>query len=132
MGAIARFMVAFGLLSAVFDLILIAALLKGWRADTALFRTAWFVESACSEIVVTFAVRTHLPFHRSRPSAWLIGTSAGAALLAFAAPYTSIGQRYFEFVPLPTDIVWFVALVLLGYFVAAELAKRPFLRRYEV
>lgn len=131
-GAIARFMVVFGLLSAVFDLILIAALLKGWRADTALFRTAWFVESACSEILVTFAVRTHLPFHRSRPSSWLVGTSVAAALLAFGAPYTAIGQRYFGFVPLPVDVVWFVAMVLLGYFVAAELAKRPFLRRYEV
>ena len=131
-GAIARFMVVFGLLSAVFDLILIVALLEGWRADTALFRTAWFVESACSEIVVTFAVRTHLPVHRSRPSAWLLGTSVAAGLVSFAAPYTTLGQRYFGFVPLPTDIGWFVALVLLGYFVAAELAKRPFLRRYEV
>jgi len=74
----------------------------------------------------------HLPWYRSRPSAWLIGTSLAAGLLAFAAPYTAIGQRYFGFVPLPPDIVGFVLALLIAYFAAAELSKRPFLRRYEV
>ena len=128
-GVIARFMVVFGLLSAVFDLLLIGMLLWRWPGETALFRTAWFVESACSEMIVTFAIRTRRAWYRSRPGGWLLGSSALAALVAFLIPYSGAGQRYFGFVAPPAGIVALVLGVLLAYFAAAELAKRRFFRR---
>jgi Mg2+-importing ATPase len=130
MRPIARFMVVFGLLSAVFDLLLIGGLSWVWPADPALLRSAWFVESVCSEVLVTFAVRTRSRWYRSRASGWLIWSSVGAAALAFAAPYLSVGQRYFGFTPLPLHVAAFVAGLLVVYFTAAELAKGPFLRRF--
>jgi Mg2+-importing ATPase len=129
--AIARFMVAFGLLSVVFDLFLIATLLLVYHAAVPLFRTAWFIESACSEIVVTFAIRTHLPFYRSAPAAALMVSSILAAALAFGLPFTGLGQHYFEFVPVPGPVALLIGGVLAGYFLAAELAKWPFFRRFE-
>jgi Mg2+-importing ATPase len=129
-GVIARFMVVFGLLSAVFDLLLIGMLLWRWPGETALFRTAWFVESACSEMVVTFAIRTRRAWYRSRPGGWLLGSSVLAALVAFLIPYSGAGQRYFGFVAPPAGIVVLVLGVLLAYFAAAELAKRRFFRRF--
>jgi Mg2+-importing ATPase len=127
---IARFMVVFGTLSAVFDLVLIGGLTWIWRADPAVLRTAWFVESVCSEVLVTFAIRTGSRWYRSRAGDWLILTSIGAAILAFAAPHVAAGQRYFGFVPLPPSVSAFVAGLLLAYFIAAESIKGPFLRRF--
>lgn len=124
---IARFMVGFGLLSVVFDLLLIGGLLFVVGADTDLFRTAWFVESACSEILVTFAIRTHGPFFRSRPGRWLLVASTVTGVLAFALPFTAAGRAYFGFVALPQGVLVFVIGVLLAYFLAAEGAKRRYL-----
>ncbi|HEU5040416.1 MAG TPA: cation transporting ATPase C-terminal domain-containing protein, partial [Gemmatimonadales bacterium] len=130
-GLIARFMVVFGLLSAVFDLILIGTLLWLRPGEVGLFRTAWFVESACSEMVVTFAIRSRLPWRRSRPGTWLLGSSVLAVLAAFLVPYTGAGQAYFGFVPPSLDVLALVLAVLLAYFTAAELVKRPFFRHFD-
>ena len=131
-GVMARFMASFGLLSAVFDLLLIGALLAAWGGDIALFRTAWFVESACSEIIITFAIRTHLPWYRSRPGEWLLTTSIGAGILAFGLPFTSLGMVYFDFTPLPSGVLALIGAILLAYFLGAEAVKRRFFRRFEL
>jgi P-type Mg2+ transporter len=123
---IARFMVGFGLLSVLFDLTLIAGLLAVARVGPSVFRTAWFVESACSEILVTFAIRTRLPFYRSRPGRWLLLASVAAGLVAIALPFVPMGGAYFAFTPLPRSILGFIAILLVGYFLAAELAKRRY------
>lgn len=130
-GAIARFMVIFGLLSALFDLLLIAVLLR-WRTSVPVFRTAWFIESACSEILVTFAIRTRVRFWRSRPSGWLLWSSVATAVVAFGVTWAAAGRRYFEFVALPGAVAGLVVLVLAAYFVTAELVKRPFFRRLDL
>ena len=56
--AIARFMVLFGALSALFDLLLIGLLLAQAALPAAVFRTAWFLESVLSELLVTFGLRS--------------------------------------------------------------------------
>jgi Mg2+-importing ATPase len=129
--AIAWFMVIFGTLSALFDLLTIGVLLR-WHVPVTVFRSAWFVESACSEILVTFAIRTRQPFWRSRPSGWLLWSSLAVAAVCVGLPFTSFGREYFEFVPLAWHIVGLVALVLGAYFLAAEAAKRPFFRRLDI
>lgn len=125
---IVRFMVGFGLLSVLFDLLLIGGLLFVIRADAALFRTAWFVESACSEILVTFAIRTRRPFFRSVPSRTLLAASLVTAAAAFVLPFTPVGRDYFAFTRLSAPLLLFVGGVLAAYFVAAEVAKRRFYR----
>jgi Mg2+-importing ATPase len=129
---ISRFMISFGLLSAVFDLILIVALIGVFRVGTDLFRTAWFVESALSEILVTFAIRTRTAFFRSVPGRWLVGASLLAGAAGIGLPFTHAGQTYFAFVPLPGPILALVGGVLVAYFASAELAKGVFFRRFEL
>jgi len=128
---ISRFMIVFGLLSAAFDLLLIGVLLWSFHAGIALFRPAWFVESALSEILVTFAIRTHQPLFRSRPGRWLVIASAAAVVITLALPFTAIGQRYFAFERPSGPVMVLVAGVVLLYYLGAELAKRPFFRRFE-
>ncbi len=128
--AIGRFMLIFGAISAAFDLMLIIPMLLIFQVDLATFRTAWFVESACSEILVTFAIRTRLPLYRSMPGGLLLGGSAAAVMVAFALPYVPMAQALFAFVPLPPQLVLYVMLTLASYLVCAEYAKRWFYGRH--
>lgn len=123
---ITRFMVGFGLLSVLFDLLLIGGLLYLFRADTGVFRTAWFVESACSEILVTFAIRTRGPFFKSRPSRALLVASVVTGAVAFVLPFTVVGRTYFAFTPLTPSLLLFVAGILVVYFLSAEVVKRRY------
>jgi len=129
---ISRFMIYFGSISVFFDLLLILPLVFLIKVTPELFRTAWFLESALSEILVTFAIRTKLPFFKSRPSMLLIGTSVVTGAAAIAITYTRVGTLFFEFVRMPISIVTFIAGVLIAYFAAAEIVKRRFFKKVEL
>ena len=129
---IRRFMTYFGLLSSVFDLALILPLIFVFNASTELFRTAWFVESALSEIIVVFAIRSKRSFFRSMPSKWLIVSSILTGVFTVAITYTMIGQALFEFAAMPFYILAFIGGVLLTYFICAELAKRWYFKKFEM
>ena len=58
---IARFMIEFGVLSSLFDVVTFAVLLSWFRAAPALFRTGWFVESLLTELLVALVVRNPAP-----------------------------------------------------------------------
>src|SRR5689334_10472734 len=64
---IGRYMVEFGALSSVFDVLTFFVLLVGFQASAALFQTGWFVESLLTELAVALVMRTRRPFFRSRP-----------------------------------------------------------------
>ncbi|HLD58873.1 MAG TPA: magnesium-translocating P-type ATPase [archaeon] len=128
---IRNFMVYFGLISTVFDLILIFALLFIANAGTELFRTAWFLESVLSEIIVTFAIRTSMRFFKSRPSKLLLISSLVTGIIAVAITFSVIGNILFEFEPMPPIVLVLIAAVLIGYFATAEIAKGFFFRRFE-
>jgi len=130
--AIQKFMVYFGLISTFFDLLLIAVLLLVFNASVPLFRTAWFVESALSEIIVTFAIRTKLPFFKSTPSKWLVLSSIATILLAIGVTYLEAGAKLFEFVAMPALVIILIFFVLISYFLTAEIAKRYFFSKFEV
>jgi len=129
---ISRFMFYFGLISSLFDLALILPLLLIMKTDAGVFRTAWFIESALSEIIVVFAIRTKMSFLKSKPSRWLVISSMAAAALTVAITYTAFGERLFEFVKMPILILLFIGIILAAYFITAELAKRYFFRKFEV
>ncbi|MDE2627779.1 MAG: magnesium-translocating P-type ATPase [Burkholderiales bacterium] len=124
---IRNFMIAFGSLSSVFDLLTFAILIEVLKAGEAQFRTAWFVESMATQVLVVFVIRTRARPWRSRPAPWLNVSTLATAALAVVLPYTALGGA-FGFVALP---LWFVAAVgaLTGvYLVAAEFAKQRFYR----
>ena len=63
---IQHFMVVFGLISSVFDLMTFAVLLLVFHADQATFQTSWFIVSLLTELAVVLVLRTHRPAFRSR------------------------------------------------------------------
>ncbi len=129
---ISEFMLYFGILSTLFDLAFMLPLMILMKASPELLRTAWFIESALSEIAVTFAIRTKYVFLKSKPSKWLVITSAASGIAAVAIAYTALGGRFFGFVKLPLSVLLFTVAIVLVYFAAAEILKKQFFRKFEV
>lgn len=129
---IGHFMYWFGALSSIFDFIMIIALMLIFSATPGMLRTGWFLMSILSEIVITFAIRTRLPLHKSRPSRVLVISSLFTGLLSVWLVFTSFGRHLFQFESLPLNIGLFMAGVVLAYLLAAEIGKVFFFRRYEV
>jgi Mg2+-importing ATPase len=121
-----RFIVVFGLISTVFDLLTFVVLLKLFRADEATFQTTWFVVSLLTELAVVMVLRTRLPWLKSRPSALLVWLTIGTAAIAFALPYTGSFAAMFGFVPLSLQLVAAMVAIVLAYILITEFAKARF------
>jgi Mg2+-importing ATPase len=124
-----RFMIVFGLVSSVFDLVSFAVLMKFYVAGEAEFQTAWFVVSLLTEIAVVFSLRTRMPAYRSRPSTPLILSTLVIAVVAIALPYIAPVAKTFSFVPLAPVLMASLLLIVAGYIVANEVAKRWYYRK---
>lgn len=125
-------MMFFGLISTMFDLITIQAIRMLLQRDPSfelLFRTGWFLQSVLSEMFVTFSIRTHMSFFRSKPSGWLIGTTEVVFLLVMLILYSPIAD-IFKFIAPSGYLLAIVTMVLFSYFVLLEVLKRPFFKRY--
>jgi len=125
---IQRFMIVFGLISSVFDLMTFALLLLVFHADQATFQTSWFVVSLLTELAVVLVLRTHRPALRSRPSRLLLWTTLAVAVATLAIPFLGPLSSVFGFVPLSAPQMGMVVAIVVGYIVATEAAKAWFYR----
>ncbi len=128
-GFIVKFMLFFGFISTFFDLLLIGIMYFVLHSGAGAFRTAWFVESLLSEIMLIFSLRTSLPFFRSMPSHLLALSSVAAGIIALAVVYVGPIANLFQFEPLGTDLILTIAGILVLYFIAAELGKVVFYKK---
>lgn len=129
MGFIGRFMLEFGLLSSLFDVLTFAALLS-LHANPELFRSGWFVESLLTEIVVALLIRTRRPFYQSRPGRFVLVSTLTVAIVGIATPFMP-GASMLGFRPLPLlDLCVLLGITLL-YAGAVEVHKAGFYRRVE-
>ncbi|WP_291989527.1 magnesium-translocating P-type ATPase [Luteitalea sp.] len=119
-----RYMIVFGLVSSVFDLLTFAVLRLILHAGEAAFQTTWFVVSLLTELGVVLILRTRGPAWRSRPSGLLLWTTAGAAAVALVIPFLGSWSRLFGFVPLSPIAVGAVLGIVGSYLMATEVTKR--------
>jgi Mg2+-importing ATPase len=125
---IQRFMIVFGLISSVFDLLTFGVLLFVLQAGQPLFQTTWFMISLLTELVVVLVLRTRNPAFRSRPSRLLLGSTLAVAAATFAVPFLGGMSALFGFVPLSTTELTAVVAIVAGYLLATELAKAWYYR----
>lgn len=125
---IRRFMVTFGLVSSVFDILTFALLMLVFRADEATFQTSWFIISLLTELAVVLVLRTHKPAFRSRPSSLLLWSTVAVVAATFAIPFLGGASSIFGFVPLSTSQLMAIVAIVLGYIVATELTKAWYFR----
>jgi Mg2+-importing ATPase len=130
-GFIRRFMLVFGPLSSVFDLLTFGMLLWLTHADQVSFHTGWFIESVLSASVVVFAVRTRLPFMRSHPSRAMMIVTLMVGLVALVLPYSPLAG-ILGFKPLALSTVGLIFAIVIVYFISAELVKRWFYSRFSL
>jgi Mg2+-importing ATPase len=124
-GFIRRFMLIFGTLSSLFDYATFALLLWVLKASPDVFHTAWFIESVLSAAIVVFAIRTRLPFTRSRPSRAMLAVTGIVALVTLILPYTPLAGLL-GFTPLPPLYLGMILAIVAIYFISAEFTKRWF------
>jgi Mg2+-importing ATPase len=129
LGEIRRFMIVFGLISSVFDLLTFAVLLHVLKAGQPLFQTAWFIISLLTELAVVLVLRTRRPALQSRPSRLLLWSTLAVGAATFALPYLGPVSAIFGFVPLSAGEIGILVLILAGYIMATELAKARVFRR---
>jgi Mg2+-importing ATPase len=122
MSRLVRFAAIMGLLSSVFDALTFVALLYLFKASPAEFRTAWFVESMATQILVIFIIRTNGRPWRNWPDPALAVSSLTALVVAMVLPFTPLGA-WFGFVAPPPIVLAAIALLVVVYLACAELLK---------
>jgi Mg2+-importing ATPase len=127
---IRRFISIFGPISSLFDYLTFFIMLYVFHATGALFQTAWFIESVCTQVAVIFVIRTRrVPFYTSRPSVYLVVSTLLVIAVACALPFTMLG-RVFGFVPPPADFFAVLIGLVISYLILVELTKRWFYHKY--
>ena len=123
------FMLFFGLHSSLFDLLTFSFLRFGIQAEAVDFRTAWFMESVITEILILFVIRTHRPFYRSRPSGGLLWLGVLGIAFTLCLPWlpfaADLGLR-----PQALIMMAGILLILLLYLFSADWLKSWFFRHH--
>lgn len=130
---IQRFMVVFGILSSLFDVLTFGVLLYILKADEHVFQTGWFVESVVSAVLIVLVVRTRLPFFKSLPGKYLMMATGIIVCLVLILPYLPYlpFAGLLGFVKLPIAFYGWMALIVAGYIISTEFAKRIFYKRVQ-
>jgi len=131
---IGRFMLFFGPISSLFDLVTFAVMWWVLGANSperqALFQTGWFVVGLLTQTLVVHMVRTpKLPFVQSRAAAPLIAMTLLIMALGLWLPVSPLAA-HFRLVALPPPYFLWLAAILLGYCTLATLMKRVYIRRF--
>ncbi len=125
---ISKFMLVFGLLSSVFDYLTFGALLFLLHADSAQFRTGWFMESVISASMIVLVIRTRQSIFHSKPSPYLFGATIAIAIITLIIPYTPLAP-ILGFQALPFSFVLILMAIVALYVTAAEIVKGIFYSR---
>ena len=132
-GEIARFIIAIGPVSSIFDYTTYAVMYFLFGANTpaqaALFQTGWFVESLMTQTLIIHVIRTNkIPFVQSRASWPLVATTVAVMAVGLWLPVSPLASAL-GFVPLP-GLYWpILGLTLLCYLALTQIVKHVLLRR---
>jgi P-type Mg2+ transporter len=126
--AIRKFMLTFGLVSSVFDFLTFGALLFILHATKDQFRTGWFLESVISASLIVLVIRSRKPFFKSRPAKYLLIATLLTVVATVVLPFTPLGE-IFGFSGLPISFLSVIAIIVISYILAAEVAKKVFYKK---
>jgi P-type Mg2+ transporter len=122
MRGLMRFAGVMGPLSSLFDFLTFGALLFLFHVSPAEFRTAWFLESMATQILVIFIIRTNGRPWRDLPSPALAASSLVALVVAMALPFTPVGA-WFGFETPTAAVLLGIGVIVAAYLISAEVLK---------
>lgn len=123
MRRVRRFMIIFGLVSTVFDMMTFGVLRLLFDADATLLRSGWFVESTFTELAVMLVLRTRRSWWKSRPSNALLTASIAVGVVTLALPYSPISSDL-ALQSLPRNVLMGMMAITIVYVVATETLKK--------
>ena len=124
-----NFMITFGLVSTCFDFFTFGVLIWFFHARPDEFRTAWFMESLLTEIIIIFVIRTRRTFYASMPSKWLILNASMVAALTLAIPFLPLMKRIMGFIPLSPLLFFAIIGISVLYAATTEAIKKQLYHR---
>ena len=129
-----RFMLYFGPISSLFDLLTFALLWWVFKADSpatqGLFQSGWFVVGLLTQTLVVHLIRTpRLAFVESRASAPLLASTLAIMLLGLWLVQGPLAA-YFKLQALPPPFFAWLLLILAGYGLLTSLMKRFYIRHF--
>lgn len=128
-GFIKKYMIIFGPISSIFDLLTFYILFAIFHFNVATFQAGWFIESLATQTLVIYIIRTQkIPFLQSRPSKYLVMTTLAAVGFGWLLTQKGIGE-FFGFSPLPWYAVLTIFTLVVIYLITVEVTKQIFYRR---
>jgi len=122
------FMVIFGLISSVFDILTFILLFGFFGLKNSIFQSGWFIESLLTQTLVIYIIRTRkIPFLQSRPSKYLLASTLLIISFGIIIISTKIGN-FFGFGDLPWTALIYIFVLVLIYLLIVEAAKQIFYR----
>ncbi len=123
-----KFMIVFGPLSSIFDLLTFAILL-GFHLSPVVFQTGWFLESITTQTLVVWVFRTRRSVFGSMAHPLIFVSSIGVVLVGWTLSLAPAGS-FFGFAKPGIEVMAAIIGVVGLYLVSAEFAKKYFYRRY--
>ena len=124
-------MLVFGPLSSLFDFLTFAVLLFAFHLNAAGFQTGWFLESAATQTLVVYIIRTHgrlFGATASHPSRWLVLSTLTTIGIGYYLALSPIG-RFFGFTTISGAALASIGIIVGLYLAAAQVVKQWFYRR---
>ena len=133
-GELGRFMLFFGPISSLFDLLTFALMWFVFGANNperqTLFQSGWFVEGLLTQTLIVHAIRTQkIPFVQSNAAPALLLTTGAIIAIGIFLPLGPT-HDYFKMQPLPALYFPFLAAILVGYVTLTQAMKGFYARRY--
>src|SRR5471032_1481377 len=133
-GDIGRFMVFFGPISSVFDILTFSLMWWVFKANTVeaqtLFQSGWFIEGLLSQTLIVHMIRTRkVPFIQSRAATPLMVMTGIIMAVGIFLPMGPLAH-YFKLQALPSLYFVFLPVILLAYMGLTQAVKGFYVRRY--
>jgi len=131
---IGRFMLFFGPLSSVFDIVTFAMMWYVFGARTSeqqtLFQSGWFVVSLLTQTLIVHMIRTsRLPFVQSRAANSLLVMTAVIMAIGLFLPEGPLAE-HFKLQPLPWLYFVLLPFIVFGYVALTQTVKGFYRRRW--
>ena len=131
---IARFMIFFGPLSSIFDIITFFVMWYVFKANSpaqqAIFQSGWFIEGLLTQTLVVHMIRTRkIPFIQSQPGFLLLISTTAIMIIGIYLPMGFL-SNYFKFTQLSFAYFEVLGLIIISYMVLTQLMKNYYTRKF--
>lgn len=124
-----KYVIFWGIVSTLFDFMHIIVI-NHFSASPEIFRSTWLIESVTTEILATIALRTHMPFYKSKPSTLMLVFSFIPIIVMILLTFIPQINNPFGLTT-PTFQMLGVVLLIVGiYFVTLEVIKKGYFKEF--